>query len=486
MARVLFTHSYFYRFDPKQWRMKQPYPPLATILAAAVIRERGFEVQLFDTNLRKSTDELQDALGTFAPQYLVVYDDAFNYLSKMCLTNMRDAARTMIAQARAAGCCVIVSGSDASDHAEKYLAAGAEYVIHGEGEATLTELLLALEENAPTDGIPGIAFLKNGEVHRNPSRPVMRDLDALPMPAWELVDMEAYREIWLRHHGYFSLNIATTRGCPFKCNWCAKPIYGNRYTSRSPAHVVREIQWLLEHARPDHFWMCDDIFGLKPGWVAEFDRLVRAANLKFRYKIQSRADLLLEPRTIEALVRSGVETVWMGAESGSQQVLDAMEKGITIAQIHEATQLLRSYGVRVAFFLQFGYLGETQSDIEATIRMVLELMPDEVGISVSYPLPGTGFYEKVKHHMREKRNWTDSEDLAMMFQGTFQGDYYRKLHQYVHSVYRSRRGFRALKKLITHPLRFTKKDFRSGLGAFYFAARSYALNKKLSNLKLPT
>jgi anaerobic magnesium-protoporphyrin IX monomethyl ester cyclase len=486
MARVLFTHSYFYRFDPKQWRMKQPYPPLATILAAAVIRERGFDVQLFDTNLRKRTDELQDALKTFAPHYLVVYDDGFNYLSKMCLTNMRDAARAMIAKAKAAGCCVIVSGSDASDHAEKYLAAGADYVIHGEGEVTLTELLLTLEANSPTEGIQGIAFMKDGELHRNPSRPVMRDLDALPLPAWDLVDMEAYRTIWRRHHGYFSLNIATTRGCPFKCNWCAKPIYGNRYTSRSPAHVVREIQWLLDNAQPDHFWMCDDIFGLKPGWVEEFARLVTASNLKFRYKIQSRADLLLEPRTIEALVRSGVETVWMGAESGSQRVLDAMDKGITIAQIHEATRLLRSYGVRVAFFLQFGYLGETQSDIEATIRMVLELMPDEVGISVSYPLPGTGFYENVKHHMREKRNWTDSDDLAMMFQGTFQGDYYRKLHQYVHSVYRTQRGLRALKKLITNPLRFTEKDFRSGLGAFYFAARSYALSKKLSNLKLPT
>src|SRR5690606_437729 len=134
MPRVLFTHSYFYRFDPKQWRMKQPYPPLATILAAAVLRDRGFDVQLFDTNLRKSTDELVEALEHFNPHYLVVYDDAFNYLSKMCLTNMRDAARAMIGKAHAAGCCVIVSGSDASDHAEKYLSAGADYVIHGEGE----------------------------------------------------------------------------------------------------------------------------------------------------------------------------------------------------------------------------------------------------------------------------------------------------------------------------------------------------------------
>src|SRR5690606_33134359 len=126
----------------------------------------------------------------------------------------------------------------------------------------------------------------------------------------------SYRSIWVRHHGYFSLNIATTRGCPFKCNWCAKPIYGNRYTSRSPRHVLREIQWLLEIARPDHFWMCDDIFGLKPGWVKEFAAQVAAKDLRFRYKIQSRVDLL-ESSVVDSMVRSGVETVWMGAESGS-------------------------------------------------------------------------------------------------------------------------------------------------------------------------
>lgn len=486
MARVLFTHSYFYKFDPKQWRMKQPYPPLATILAAAVIREKGFEVSLFDTNLRDSPEELIPVLKTVTPRYLVLYDDGFNYLSKMCLTNMREAAFKMIDSGKKAGCTVIVSSSDATDHAEAYLGAGADFVIHGEGEGTLTDLLVGLRNNTGVMDVQGISYHDVSGVRRNPARPVMKDLDTLPLPAWDLVDMKSYRSVWLRHHGFFSLNIATTRGCPFKCNWCAKPIYGNRYTSRSPGHVIREIQWLQELANPDHFWMCDDIFGLKPGWVQEFAAQVEVKDLRFRYKIQSRVDLLLQPTTIDCMVRSGVETVWMGAESGSQKILDAMEKGTSVDQIYKATKLLRRKGVKVAFFLQFGYLGETQEDIDATVRMVLDLMPDEVGISVSYPLPGTLFYEKVKHHLKEKRNWTDSDDLAMMFQGTFQGEYYRKLHQYVHSLYRSRRGIHTLKKLISSPLRFTFKDLKSVFGAFYFAFRSYALNKKLSKLKLPT
>jgi anaerobic magnesium-protoporphyrin IX monomethyl ester cyclase len=486
MANVLFTHSYFYKLDPKQWRTKQPYPPLATILAAAVARNDGHEVALFDTNLRDDPDELKGALKIASPDYLVLYDDGFNYLSKMCLTNMRQAAFRMIGAAKKAGCTVIVSSSDATDHTAKYLGQGADFVIQGEGEVTLSHLLHALESGQGTYGIEGIAFAEGSEIRQAPARPVWRDLDSLPLPAWDLVDMESYRNIWMRHHGYFSLNIATTRGCPFKCNWCAKPIYGTRYTSRSPENVLREIQWLMDLASPDHFWMCDDIFGLKPGWVQEFGTKVKASGLRFRYKIQSRVDLLLQENTIDALLQSGVETVWMGAESGSQKILDAMDKGTTINQIYAATRLLRLKGVRVAFFLQFGYLGETQEDIDATIRMLLELMPDEVGISVSYPLPGTVFYENVRHHLKEKRNWTDSNDLAMMFQGTFQGEYYRKLHQYVHSLYRSHRGILVLKKLIRHPWRFTFKDLKSGLGSFYFAAQSYTLNKKLSKLKLPT
>src|SRR5690606_32476459 len=132
----------------------------------------------------------------------------------------------------------------------------------------------------------------------NPSRPVMKDLDVLPLPAWDLVDILSYEKIWRSHHGYFSLNIATTRGCPFKCNWCAKPIYGNRYTSRSPQHVVQEIEYLLHYYQPDHFWMCDDIFGLKPGWIQAFRDLVTAKGLSFGYTIQSRADLLLQEDTI--------------------------------------------------------------------------------------------------------------------------------------------------------------------------------------------
>lgn len=482
MNKVLLTHSYFYKLDPKQWRTKQPYPPLATILAAAVLRDAGFEVSLFDTNLRDTPDEITSVLEKEKPQYFVIYDDSFNYLSKMCLTNMREAAFYMASEARKRGCVVIASSSDASDHYEKYFKRGVDYVVRGEGEETLKELLKALSGGRDTALIAGLAIGRTEDVLVTPSRAVLRNLDTLPLPAWDLVDIDSYRNIWTKHHGYFSLNVATTRGCPFKCNWCAKPIYGNRYNSRSPEHVVKEIEFLLHSFKPDHFWMCDDIFGLKPGWVQEFNNVVKARKLSPRYKIQSRADLLLQEDTLDALAESGAETVWIGAESGSQKILDAMDKGTTVEQIYEATRLMKKKGIKVAFFLQFGYPGETEDDISATIRMVLDLMPDEVGISVAYPLPGTKFYENVKSQLREKQNWSDSDDLAMMFESTFHKNYYKELHRYVHSVYRTKRGLLSLKKLLREPQHMTLRDIKSGLASIYFAGQAKALRKNLRKL----
>ena len=461
---ILFTHSYFYRLDSKQWKFRQPYPPLGTLLAAAVARQQQHKVDFFDTNLQHGPASIFPFLQK-KPECLVIYDDGFNYLTKMCLMVMREAAFLMIAEAKKTGCTVIVSSSDASDNYEKYLERGADFVIRGEGEITLRELLMVLQDKQTFHHLQGIAFRDNGKTTVTPARPVIRDLDEFPLPAWDLIDIESYRRIWKRHHGYFSMNIATTRGCPFKCNWCAKPIYGNRYNSRSPEHVVNEIEYLLRSFHPDHFWICDDIFGLKPSWILQFAQLVKARNLKFRYKIQSRVDLLLEDQIIDALATSGVETVWMGAESGSQKILDAMDKGTTVDQIREATRILQQKGIKAAFFLQFGYPGETKEDIDATLRLVLNSMPDEIGISVSYPLPGTKFYETVKDDLKEKKNWSDSDDLAMMFRSTFPPSYYRILHRYIHSRYRIQRGIRQLAK-------WPPSQFRSIASMIYHAPLS--------------
>ena len=475
MSHILFANAYFYRFDPKQWKSKQPYPPLGTIYAAALMRANGYEVALYDTNLVKSVDSLLPSLQNNPPKYFVIYDDGFNYLTKMCLTNMREAAFLMIKYAKQQNCKVIVCSSDSTDHYATYLKRGADFVIHGEGEITLLELLTHLEHDLSAKDILGISYKSATDIIKNPARPVLRNLDELPMPAWDLIDIASYKKIWLEHQAYFSLNIATTRGCPYKCNWCAKPIYGNRYNSRSPEKVIEEIVYLQDNFGVDYFWMCDDIFGLKPGWVQRFRDIIEDKQLSFKFKIQSRVDLLLKEDNIQALVASGLDIAWVGAESGSQKILDAMDKGTKVEQIYSAAKLLQSKGVKVAFFLQFGYLGETMEDIQKTIKMVLDIMPDEIGISVSYPLPGTKFYDKVKEDLIVKANWTDSDDLDMMFKNTYNKAFYRKLHIYVHNRYRIKKGWLSLKKMLANPIQLNRQKVRD------IAAMLYHIPKAIIN-----
>lgn len=484
MKSILFSHSYFLRFDPKQWALGQPYPPLGTIYAAALMRQNNYAVSLFDTMFVSDPEEIKTALTESKPNFFVIYDDGFNYLTKMCLTNMREAAFSMCKIAKAEGCTVIVSSSDSTDRYEQYLNEGADFVIIGEAEHTLLELTKHIENGeSDFDAILGLAYAKDGKIVKTPGRPVLKDLDSLPLPAWDLIDIDTYRQTWLKHAGYFSLNMSTTRGCPFKCNWCAKPIYGNRYNSRSPEHVVAEIKLLKERYQMDHIWFCDDIFGLKPGWVKELALLLHKENIQIGFKIQSRADLLADEGTVKALADSGCENVWIGAESGSQKILDAMDKGITIEQIRTATRLMKENGIKPSFFIQFGYPGELKEDIRLTINMINELLPFEIGISVSYPLPGTVFYERVKADLKKKTNWTDSDEMALMFSNTFPPSYYKQLHKYVHQNYHKHLAKNSLIKLINHPLSANIKSIRKAASVLYYAPATLIEGMKLRKLE---
>lgn len=475
MTDVLFTHSYLLRYDPKEFRAMMPYPPLGTLYGAASVREAGYRVALFDAMLATSAGMIELDLVRHAPKFLVIYDDDFNYLTKMCLTRMRDAAFTMARIGRRFGCTVIVHSSDATDHLDKYFDHGVDYVLIGEAEQTIRELLDALtgRNERPIAEIPGVAYrTPASSVVRGPKREVLRDLDRLPMPARDLVDIEAYRRVWLEHHGYFSLNIVTTRGCPFHCNWCAKPIYGQVYNSHSPKRIAEEMRHLKETYRPDHIWFCDDIFGLKPGWVTELSREVQRLEAVTPFKCLSRSDLLLREETIGALRAAGCRTLWMGAESGSQKILDAMEKGTTVEQIHTATAQLQAAGIRVGFFLQFGYSGEGKEEIAATLRMLKRAMPEEIGISVSYPLPGTKFYDRVRSEMGEKRNWAESADLAMMFRGTYGTEFYRMLSKYVHKDHRWHQAQRSIAALMRGRIPAREELRRIALAPYYLAMRT--------------
>jgi len=457
-VRILFAHGHLLRRDAKQFAIGKPYAPLATLFAAAHARTFGHEVVLYDPMLEADTSGFRRAVERVRPDIVVLYDDSFNWFTKMCLSEMRETACAMVKEARARGLPVIVAGHDAADEPEAYLRAGATFVLVGEGEITLGELLASIDEargdidraRKAAAGVPGLAFLDHGLLRRTVGRKLLQDLDTLPLPAWDLVEIDRYRAFWRRRHGYFSLNLVTTRGCPYKCNWCAKPVYGNTYHSRSPDNVVAEMRLLRERYAPDHLWFCDDILGLKSRWLVAWSEAVAAAGLCTPFLCQTRADLMTE-ENVRALRRGGASEVWLGAESGAQSILDAMEKGISVEQTRAAVARLHANDIRVGLFLQFGYPGEGWNEVQATRALVREVLPDDIGISVSYPLPGTAFHAQMATRLGDKRNWAQSNDLDPLVTGQFTADFYRTLSRVAHAELRVLRGARALRELALEP-----------------------------------
>ncbi len=442
MLSILLGHSYFLRLDPKQWRRAKPYPPLATLQVAAWLRARGHRVDLFDAMLADGIREYERKLTALQPLLVLLYEDNYNFLTKMCLARMRRAAFRMIGAARRTAARVIVAGSDATDVPQAYLAAGADAVLAGEGLEALDQLIARLdgEPDAPiaklVDGIRGVTSAATVfDAARSLGGTLPPARADLPAAAWDLVDIERYRSFWRRAHGRFSLNMAASRGCSFRCAWCAKPIWGNRYLQRPAGDVAAEMTRIKREIGPDHIWFADDIFGFRVDWVSELALALRATAGAIPFTIQTRADLVSE-RMAAALREAGCREAWLGAESGSQRVLDAMNKGIRVAEVHAARARLGAAGIRVGFFIQLGYLGEELADILATRELIESARPDDVGVSVAYPLPGTRFHELVSAQLGRKTRWQASGDLAMMFQGTYTSAFYREVRDLLHAQVR--------------------------------------------------
>lgn len=438
MLSILVGHSYFLRFDRKQWERAKPYPPLATLQTAASLRSAGHQVAVFDAMLADGPEQFDCQLRRVAPQVVVLYEDNFNFLSKMCLEKMRSAACRIISSSQRGGARVLVAGSDATDNPQAYLDAGADVVLLGEGLAVLSTLCerLNVQPSVAVDelvaGLSEIAYVKDGSVS-SARAPNLPSGSAHPdMPALDLIDVEKYRTVWRNAHGYFSLNMSASRGCSFRCNWCSKPIWGNQYLQRPALEVAAEMAYLKKTFAPDHVWFADDIFGFRVDWVETFAAAVAADDCGVPFTVQIRPDLISQ-RMAQALRKAGCREAWLGAESGSQRILDDMDKGTTVAEILTARERLQTEGIRVGFFIQLGYIGEQLDDILSTRRLVELARPDDVGVSVSYPLPGTKFYERVKGHLGAKTHWQESDDLAMMFKGTYSTEFYRLVRNLIHA-----------------------------------------------------
>jgi len=440
---VLLAHSFFLHRDAKQLERLKPYPPLTTLLTAAMLRDAGQVVELFDATFAEGPAAFTARLSRLAPSTLLLIEDNFNFLTKMCTESRREDALAMIRAAASRGWTVAVNSPDAIDDPQRYLSAGAAAVVAGEGEFAALDFVLAAETGSELARVGGLILDDGaGGTHRTPPRLGRPDLDSLPFPAWDLIDVEAYREAWIGRHGYFSWNAAASRGCPYSCNWCAKPTFGRRYSQRSPASVADELLKLKNEVEPDHVWFADDIFGMTAEWISEFADEVTRRDAVIPFMMQSRVNLITQP-VAAALRAAGAQEVWLGVESGSQRIVDAMDKGAHVDTARVATRNLRHHGIRACWFLQLGYPPEDWDDILATRDLVREEAPDDIGVSVAYPLPGTAFHDRLAAELSAQRNWHDTGDLAMLFKGTFDTPFYRMVRDALHADVTLRRNCEA-------------------------------------------
>ncbi len=422
---VLLANTYFLNRDATELRNMKPYAPLGILYLAAYVRQQGYQVQVYDNTFRADERAFFRALEDSGAR-IVGFHSMF-----IC----RPSAARLIAGAKERGCTVICGGPDATVAPDLYLKTyGADYVTFSEGEHTLAELLdhLTGKPHTPLSSIHGIGYLgDDGEIVQTPGRALMRNLDSLPEPARDLIDLGEYQHAWKRHHGYTSLHLITSRGCPFGCAWCSRAVFGRNYRLRDPELVAQEIRHLKDEWKPDHIRISDDIFGVNKPWIVRWRQAMEAHDAVIPFECLSRVDLLT-PELLDNLKASGCTRIWCGVESGSQKVLDAMNKNIRVEESYRAAQLMKERGIKRAFYIMLGYPGEKREDINLTKKLLIDNLPETVSISVAHPIRGTFFYDAVEEYLgHEGEDWKHTSENRLMHPAEFSGTYYKRMVSYL-------------------------------------------------------
>jgi radical SAM superfamily enzyme YgiQ (UPF0313 family) len=411
--RLLLTHGYFLEDDPKEQRIMKPYAPLGILYLSSHLRTRGFQVDIYDSTFG-SRAELFSIIDAGPPAAIGIYGNLMT----------RGNVLAIAEHARAAGWLVIAGGPEPSNYADQFLSSGADLVISGEAERTLENLMTVSFDRNAWSGIKGLAFRDRsaGIIHTGPAD-LIQNLDLQPWPDREKVDIPKYLDTWRTHHGQASISVITARGCPYKCNWCSHSVYGHTHRRRKPELVVDEIEWLLDRYHPEMLWIADDVFTIHHGWLAAFAADVRRRNIRVPFECITRADRLDE-RSAGLLGELGCARVWIGSESGSQAILDAMQRGVTVEQVQHAVALCKRNGIATGMFLMWGYEGECIDDIEATIEHVKACRPDVFFTTVSYPIKGTPYFERVSDKLVNLKPWRETTDREFAIRGRHSRNFY--------------------------------------------------------------
>jgi radical SAM superfamily enzyme YgiQ (UPF0313 family) len=413
MKRLLLTHGYFLAEDPKEQQIMKPYPPLGILYLSSHLRARGFSVDVYDSTFG-SRKELFGILDDEPGGVIGIYGNLMTRSNVLAIAE----------RAHAAGWLVMLGGPEPANYAEEFLASGAEIIIEGEAERALEQLLQADFDRALWPSIRGLVYRSGEQIIRTGPVELIQDLDRQPWPDRERIDTGRYLQAWRSHHGVGSVSMITARGCPYKCNWCSHSVYGHTHRRRSPVGVVDEIEWVLDRYNPEMLWIADDVFTIHHGWLAQYADEMRRRGIRIPFECITRADRV-NPTVAATLAELGCMRVWIGSESGSQKILDAMQRGVTTDQVRTAVALCRGNGIQVGMFLMWGYEGEEISDIEATVDHVKRCRPDVFFTTVSYPIKGTPYFNRISSKVVQIRPWKESSDREVAILGRHSRDFYR-------------------------------------------------------------
>ena len=411
---LLLANAYFLSLDAEEQRVMRPHPPLGVLYLTSHLKSRGIDVGVFDGTFR-SLAAFADTLQRDRPPVVGI---AVNLMTKR-------NALAMIALAKQHGSRVVIGGPDPPHHAASYLNAGADVVVIGEGEQTLEELLPALSSRtAELSAIHGIVFKSpDGLVVRTPPRPLLPDLDRQPFPDRSAIDLPMYLNAWRERHGVGTVSLITARGCPYTCTWCSRSVFGETHRRRSVTNVADEVEAIVDRYHPERLWYADDVFAIHRGWTIDYARELERRRLRLPFECISRAERI-DDAVADALVSLGCFRVWIGSESGSQRVLDAMKRKVSAEQVHTAADRLRRRGIEVGMFIMLGYDGEQLSDLRATVDHLKRTAPDVFLTTVSYPIKGTPYYDTVADRLASPKAWHEGTDRDLIVRGRPARRYY--------------------------------------------------------------
>lgn len=417
MTDVLLTHGYFLAEDEKEQQIMKPYPPLGLLYLSAFLKARGYGVEVFDSTFH-TRNQLTQRMANTPGGTVGVYT---NLMTRRSVLDILVAAKKF-------NWTVILGGPESANYIDEYLAAGADVIVTGEGEVTLTELLAVLPRCGPhkLHPVQGIAFRdETGGIVRTPERLKIKDIDSLPIPDRESIDHQQYLDVWKEHHGASSINLITARGCPYRCNWCSHAVYGFTHRRRSPSHVADEVQTIIDRYNPDQLWYADDVFTISQPWLQSYTEELKRRGIHRPFETITRADRLKNEASVKMLQELGCYRVWIGSESGSQRILDAMERGVSVEQVRHSIKLAQAHGIEVGMFLMWGYEGEEIQDIAATVEHVKLSNPDVFFTTVAYPIKGTGYFDKVQDKVELPLDWADASDRDYVITGRHGKEYYK-------------------------------------------------------------